>query len=560
MTSAVVLSTLYESHLKQRPHAVAFIDGEKTITYAQFDEMVRRTAAWAQDHGIVQGDNVAVWLVNRLEWLAWFFGLARVGAALVAVNTRYRSHELHYILERSHARMLVMQTGFHRIDFAGILDGVPGETLPYLEAIVMLDQASDAADARLLDRPVLRFDLASADPTTAPARQDADRPTIFFTTSGTTKGPKLVIHTAATLVTHTRKVAQRFELDRRGVVHLTALPFCGVFGLNSVLGALHAGAPIVLMDVFDAQRAVSDMIEHKVTHFFGSDEMLRRVGALAQGDRPFPALRLAAFAAFSAGSAALAEELGARGFPLRGLYGSSEVQALFSLQPAEAPLERRAAGGGLPASDDLARVRARNPETGELCANEVPGELEISSPTNFVGYLNNPEATASALTDDGYFRTGDLGYTLEDGSFVYLARIGDAMRLGGFLVDPSEIEYAVGLQPGVAAVQVVSVEIDGRARPVAFVRAADSGVAGDPAQWEKNLAAELASFKVPARFWVVDAFPATESANGLKVQRVKLREMAMERLAQEQAEPPSERTAWPPSGANLRPSSAKESP
>jgi fatty-acyl-CoA synthase len=285
--------------------------------------------------------------------------------------------------------------------------------------------------------------------------------------------------------------------------------------------------------VFDAAETLALMLRHEVTHFFGSDEMLRRIDALAVGERPLPALRVAAFAAFSAGAPELAEVLGRRGFPLRGLYGSSEVQALFSLQPAALPLAERALGGGLPCGAHLGDtlVRVRNPDTAVLCGHDVAGELEISAPTNFIGYLNNPQASADAYTADGFFRTGDLGYTRADGSFVYLARMGDAMRLGGFLVDPSEIEYAMGLHAGVEAVQVVAVDIDGQPRPVAFVRGQ-----GDDAQARRlieKVRAALAAFKVPARIWFVDEFPATASANGVKVQRNKLRDLALAHLAEE---------------------------
>src|SRR5690606_41043459 len=142
------------------------------------------------------------------------------------------------------------------------------------------------------------------------------------------------------------------------------------------------------------------------------------------------------------------ESLQQRGMPLRGLYGSSEVQALFALQAAHLPVAERALGGGMPAARD-AQVRVRDPATGELCAAGVQGDIEIRAPGTFIGYLDNPEATAAALTPDGYFRTGDLGYLRPDGSFVYLARMGDALSLGGFLVDPAVIEHAMASQHGV---------------------------------------------------------------------------------------------------------------
>src|SRR5690606_10105377 len=229
--------------------------------------------------------------------------------------------------------------------------------------------------------------------------------------------------------------------------------------------------------------------------------------------------------------AELVASLQQRGLPLRGLYGSSEVQALFSLQDAALPVAERALGGGVPAAPQ-AQVRVRDPAGPGLCEPGVPGEIEIRAPGNFMGYLDNPDATAQALTADGYFRTGDLGYLRPDGSFVYLARMGDTLRLGGFLVDPAEIEHALAAQPGVRNAQVVGITIDGQPRAAAFV-IAEPGL--DEQSLLAPLRATLAPFKVPARLWRVDEFPTAASANGFKIQRAMLRQMADERLRQEQA-------------------------
>ncbi len=160
----------------------------------------------------------------------------------------------------------------------------------------------------------------------------------------------------------------------------------------------------------------------------------------------------------------------------------------------------------------------------------IPGEIEIFSPTLFKGYFNNAEATASAFTPDGYFKTGDLGYLREDASFVYLSRMGDTMRLGGFLVDPSEIEHALAEQAGIESAQVVGVEINGQLRPVAFATTKPGQPAPDADSVREQLAQQLAAFKVPVHVWFIEAFPATQSANGLKFQRAKLRDMALTRL------------------------------
>lgn len=174
-------------------------------------------------------------------------------------------------------------------------------------------------------------------------------------------------------------------------------------------------------------------------------------------------------------------------------------------------------------------VRVRDSETGALARPGISGELEIRAPSHFLGYFHNPEATREAFTSDGFFRTGDIGYLRDDGSFIYETRGGDAMRLGGFLVAPGEIEDELKACAGVADAQVVAIEIDGQARCAAFIIA--DGEAPEPEPLLAQLRKRLAGYKVPARIFFIDAFPVTDSANGIKIQRGKLRAMAMERIA-----------------------------
>lgn len=546
MSVAGSLVSLYRTHLAQFPHRSILIEGGRALSYSAFDAQVSQTYAWLSRQGVVQGSRVAVWLVNRSEWLVLFFALARLGATLVAVNTKYRSHELQNILGNSQASLLVLQLNFRKIDFAQVIEGVDGRQLPCLQKIVMLDAGHDTP-TELLSKPVIAFDAIASDNDSSAQHQPnssndalhADALAAFFTTSGTTKGPKLVMHTQRTLTEHARDVAHGYDFDQAGNRLLCALPFCGVFGLNSALAAIAAGMPLVLMDFFDAASATALIQVENVTHIFGSDEMLRRLiehvdqQTLAHGERcdiPFPSLRLFGFASFSPRFVELAQTLSTRGFPLHGLYGSSEVHALFSLQREGFPLKDRAQGGGKPAASPRARVRIRDIDTDALCAPNIPGEIEIYSPTLFKGYFNNAEATASAFTPDGYFKTGDLGYLREDASFVYLSRMGDTMRLGGFLVDPTQIEHALAEQAGIESAQVVGVEINGQLRPVAFATTTPGQPAPDADSVRAQLAQQLAAFKVPVHVWFIEAFPATQSANGLKFQRVKLRDMALARL------------------------------
>ena len=146
-----------------------------------------------------------------------------------------------------------------------------------------------------------------------------------------------------------------------------------------------------------------------------------------------------------------------------------------------------------------------------------------------VGYYGDEAATRAAFTGDGFLRTGDLGYSTDDGGFVFLARLGDALRLSGFLVSPAEIEGVLQEHPGVAGAQVVGVETPAGTRAFAFVIAAP-GAAFDEQALIAHCAGRIAKFKVPVRVQPIDAFPVTPGANATKIQKAKLRELAQRSL------------------------------
>ncbi|OSI38723.1 AMP-binding protein [Bradyrhizobium canariense] len=507
----------------------AFVFDGTPVSRAEFSEKIEQTAAWLAAQGIGKGDVVAVWLVNRIEWIALLFAAARRGAIVAAVNTRYRSAEVAHLLKLSGARVMVIEAAFRSIDFAAILADVAKDEVPALRELAVV-----GADEIPAQWPCVRFDAFDKPyPPATPEEEDVDLPLLLYTTSGTTKGPKLVAHSQRTLATHAAAVAKALKLSPQRHALLAMLPFCGTFGMTSLLGFVAAGAAVHALDAFEAAPALKILRKCGITHAFGSDEMFRRILALTDAPHPFPHVEACGFAAFQPGWRELAAEAEARGMPLHGLYGSSEVQALFSIARSSDGFADRIEGGGWPMSPE-AKVRVRDTETGEPAPRGVSGEIEIRAPSLFLGYYNNPDATRDAFTADGFFRTGDIGQLRGDGSFVYEPRAGDAMRLGGFLVAPGEIEDELKSCAGVADAQVVAVDLKGNARCVAFV--IPSQQPHEPPRQDALIARlreRLAGYKVPARIYVVEAFPVTDSANGVKIQRARLRAMAMERIAAE---------------------------
>jgi fatty-acyl-CoA synthase len=510
--------------LAQRVNTVtpALIERGRPVTFRALAEESRRVAQGLRRLGVQPGDCVALWLPNLPAWLAAFFACAQLGAIAVSVNTRFRSQELADILHRSRSRVLVFWPGFKGIDFAGILGDCDPQALEHLQSVVIYDEAGANPPAAVLGKAALSYMLLAGG---APLLENDASPAAgcaIFTTSGTTKAPKFVLHDQRTVLAHASEVARGFAIDGDSVT-LLAPPLCGVFGFCCAMASLAAGRPMVMAPTWNAEQAARDIVGHRITHINGTDVAAAQLLDIAKAS--FSSMRFFGYAAFNPAQGDIVRRADARGLKLVGLYGASEIQALFARQDERAPVAERMLAGGLPVSAG-ARVRARDPASGAILAHGAPGELEFFAPSSrMAGYHGNPEATRNALAGDGFYRSGDLGYTLADGRFVFLTRIGDALRLGGFLVSPMEIETMVQEAPGIAACQVVGVPRTGGLVPIAFV-VLQHGAVLDEAAVIVHVAARLAHYKVPLRVFPVDAFPVTPGANATKIQKGKLREMA----------------------------------
>ena len=512
-----------------RSHAnhPALIDRHVSTTFGELEQRSVQLAGSLAALGISAGHRVAIWLPNCLEWVTTFLACAHLGATVLAVNTRFRSKEVADIIGRGKADWLVMWPDFKGIAFAEILADVDQAVMQRLRGVITLGDDQSPATRAIAARgqAVHSFNQLSQTPCEAPPPH-GNAGVLCFTTSGTTSLPKFVLHDHLSLLTHGDAMKVAYGYDETSRIFASA-PFCGAFGFCTLLGGLVTGSTVVCEPVTDTASTLEQIRRHKVSHTYANNESILKLLEAANSPEDFASCKLFGFANFSPAITNLLEQAERNGLPLTGLYGSSELQALVAAQPttaAEGDVSvRYMAGGRL--IHPTARVRVSDPESGKILAHGESGEIEINSPSRMHGYLDHPEATAKAMTADGYFKTGDLGYTVSDRQFVFQARMGDSMRLSGFLVNPIEIEQAVETLPGIKACQVVGATVGTKILPVAFVILND-GAQADPTGWTAECKRRMAAFKVPVRFEVLTAFPSIESANAIKIQKHRMREMA----------------------------------
>ena len=470
-----------------------------------FGELGRRVTALSQtlaEAGVRRGGRVAYLLPNSAFIIEQFLAATRLGAVSLGINTRSRLHDLRTVLRRAQPGHLIAARSFLSIDFeAMISEALDG--LEHRPAVLWSDR---------LDRVPRR------DPGLPDCAQASDL-AVAFMTSGTTGTPKLPAHTHQHVVAHLRAAGKAARVDR-GATSLLVLPFCGTFGFVSAMSTLSGGGRVVLPPRFTPASAAELIDRFGVTHVNGSDDML--IAIIEQGGK-LTSWRYGVQAEFTGHgerAVAAAEERGAR---IAGVYGSSETFALLTMREPEEPLEQRSPPGGVFVAQDMeVRIAEANDSTGPSVA---VGEIQFRGPSVADAYLQADGTIPPALTDEGWFSTGDLGYLDEDGGFTYVARKDDALRLAGFLVDPAEIERFLERHPAVRQAQVVgAMGDDGREEAVAFVIADDT----DDARLLEYCRTGLANFKVPARIVIVEDLPAVDGANGTKLMRSTLRRVAAE--------------------------------
>ena len=441
------------------------ISSEELVTRAE------QRLSHLRAQGFTPGDRMALHRGNDVEAIELLLAAALGGIVVVAVNTKYSTVEVDDLVQRSGARHPDLST---------------------------TDSAPPAVVADALDLPF-----------------------IIFTTSGTTSKPKMVLHHQRSIVEHTVEIVEHFGYSPSDTV-LMALPLCGTFGLSSLIAAVTSGAR-VLVHQFSVDGTAALTHRERITAMNGSDDMFHR---LLLADADLSHLQLSGYAQFNTSLTDIVKRAEAVGARLTGLYGMSEVQALFSLRDPQLDTDQRSRAGGTLVS----------PRAG---ARVVDGELQLRGPSLFAGYLQeggaavDHELTSQYLvTDDEgvvWFKTGDLAEMDDDRTFHYISRLGDILRLGGFLVAPAEIAEALCNAPGVADAQVVAVGLESGSRPVAFVIPEDGATIDEEAVIE-FCRGRLARYKVPVRVVPLDAFPITDGPNGVKIRLTELRDRAADLL------------------------------
>jgi acyl-CoA synthetase (AMP-forming)/AMP-acid ligase II len=499
---------------------VALVDGEVSLTYADLLAESGRFGAALAASGVAPGDRVAIWAPNSARWVVAFLGLELAGAVLVPVNTRFKGTEAADILGRSRARVLVTVSDFLGTDYPSLLEEA-GVDLPDLVAVVI-------AAGPVRDGQVAWDDLVTR--ATDEARVEVDRrraavapddPSDILFTSGTTGRAKGVVQThGRTLRVGTDWVAMTGLTA--GDRYLMVNPYFHMFGLKAgILASIAAGATMLPEPVFDVARVLARVESERVTVLPGAPTIYQSIlDHPDRGARDLTSLRVAV-----TGAADIPVELIRRihdELPFSVVvtgYGLTEGGTAAATSPGDDP-EVIATTVGRPRPGFEIRIGGRDGAVAGADGGDAPGgeagEIFLRGGSIMSHYLDDPAATAAALSDDGWLATGDLGLIDEGGNLRIVGRSKDMFIVGGFNAYPAEIENALVAHPDVRQAAVIGVpdrrlgEV-GMAFVVLVPGAATTGE--EIVAWARD---RMANYKVPRVVEVVDELPVNATGKVVK--------------------------------------------
>lgn len=486
--------------------APALLEHGETWSFTQLWEHSRAAASALIERGVAEGDRVAIWAPNSREWIVAALGAMTLGATIVPLNTRLKGIEAGDILRRTRTRILFTVRDFLGIDYTALL---AGETLPDLAKTILLDHEFD----ELLASGKGPEDTQVED---ALARLTPDHVSDIIFTSGTTGAPKGVMMTYGRVIPQTGAWIRNTGLAA-GERYLIVNPFFHSFGLKvGWVACLIAGAVILPMPQFEVAQAAAIIERERVSFMPGPPTIFQMLLAHRQ-DHPFDSSSLRGGTTGAASVPPvlverIRDELGMK--DVITAYGMTECVNITNCVPGDpADIIADTCGCAVPGNE----VIIAGPDGAELPRGES-GEIWVRGQGVMLGYLDDPVATAEAIDRNGWLHTGDVGTMDERGYIRITDRLKDMYISGGFNVYPAEVERLLANHPAIAMAAVVGIP-DERLGEVgkAFVvlRPGAKTNEGEFIAWART---NMANYKVPRSFALVDDLPRNAAGKVLKVQ------------------------------------------
>lgn len=508
------------------PNKVAYSFYGNEITWGQVDDYVDRFAAFLASRGVGKGDCIALFLQNCPQYIIAHYGIQRLGATVVPLNPMYKEAELEYLLNEAKVKGVLSGQELYRqlhiaskntpsiefivtTNYADFLPIVP--TLPVSDEVKKVrQQFEDTIDFVALLREHEPF-MGKVD---IDINQDIG---LMVFTSGTTGRPKAAMLPFISALFKTAATVQSNEV-KEDDLSLAVAPLCHIAGM--VMGVntpVYSGCTSVLLTRFDPIAAIEAIEKYQVTVWYSVAPMnVAILHTPGIEKRNLTSLRRNMATSFGI---PVTEQLAQQWNALtdgcllyEAAYGLSETHTCDTFMPAD---RIKWGSCGIPTFDT--EVKIVNSETGKEVLPGEKGEIVITNPGVFKGYLNRPDATAETLRD-GWVHTGDIGSLDEDGYLYFHGRVKEMIKCSGYSVFPEDVEALLNEHPAILQSAAIGVPDPVRGESVkAFVvlKPDQKGKISksEMIEWAKG---HMAAYKYPRFIEFIEALPATSSGKVLR--------------------------------------------
>ncbi len=527
---------LDEADRRFGPREALYHEGRRW-TFGELRQDVDRCARALMAAGVGRGEKISLWMPNRPSWIHVMLAVAKIGAVLVPINTRFRTSDVEYVLRQSDTSTLITVDRSGPVDFLSMVrelcpeieSGDPSdlrpEKFPELRRVIVLGDSSYKGTRSWDDVMAGADEVSQQELEDRHGSTDPDNTALMMYTSGTTGFPKGVMHN------HNIQRTVVDTANRMGItpadVTLMYLPLFHCFGLyEGPLMSLITGCRMVLTTTFDPGECLKLIEQEKATVMHGFDTHFRDMmdhPDCENVDRS--SLRTGILCAGMASSEPVARRAQSLLYSSVSGWGMTEVGVGATISFLDSSIDDRCTTSGYPLPGY--EMKVVDPGSGSPTPNGSVGELYVRGYGVMQGYYKKPEETAQAVDSDGWMHTGDCVIMRDDGVIRFLGRYKDQLKVGGENVDPAEVEQFLMDHPSSLKVQVVGVPDDRMGEVVCACVVPRSGQPVDNDDLAEFCRGRLASFKAPRYTLAFDDYPMTSSG---KVQKFRLREMALERL------------------------------
>ena len=480
-----------EKITRKTPNKIALINEESSVTYELLFNQINRTVNTFKQIGIKEGDRILIQIGNRMEFIYCYFAAMKMEAIIVPINPTYTPKEIAFIAENAQPTLFICEQSAQKN--IPVISSKSSEFKTYL----LLDETDEDKDFH----SVLKRHSSTNDSSI----MNDDKVCQILYTSGTTGRPKGAMLTHDGLARNAMTYSEILKCTEKDIGLIVAPLYHSASQTNCLLTMLISGATCYIMPKYNTEKVLHTLQAEKITYFFGPPTMY----AMLLNNKCISKYEFALRIAFT-GAASMPISVHEKwkeifGFDILEGYGLTECSPIVSNHRYGKKIKHGSVGPPLPGIEiNIIDEEGIEVDTG------MKGEVTVKGPNVMKGYWRMPKETAEVLRH-GWFYTGDIGYKDEDGYLYIVDRKKDMINQGGLKIYPREVEEVLYQDTRFLEVAVVGEpDVIKGELVMAFVTLKNNEKI-DFEEVKETCRKELAPYKVPKRFYIIDKMPKTLS-------------------------------------------------